>query len=564
LLCLAACAVLALVGSADTTSVLAQSGVDVCLRSGMSVRAVRIEPSEGRFKLYFDAASPPLDVGAGDIQSIGQPCAPANANRNPAQPTAAPATDAGTQSSSTPSFGIHGSNTIGERLMPMLIDAYADKRFGAKPVYNASAPEQLDIDIRGPGSGLGSAPGSGSGSAPVVRIDLQAKGSGTAVRALLSKAAAIGMASRRALPQEADQVTTAAHLNLLGAGNEHVLALDGLAVIVNHDNPIRRLTLPTIARIFSGEVRNWSQVTGRDADGREISGNDVPIVLHARDNKSGTFDTFVSLVLSTIAKPLAPDAKRYESSELLSDAVDADRGAIGFIGLPYVNKNHALVIQSDCGLFSSPTRYTVKTEEYPLARRLYLYTLGAPPQPIARELLGFALSDQAQPTIAEAGFIDQTIEIEDASEQARYVADLVAKPDAALGKSVPADAVDNLSRLLKQLHRTSAVFRFERNGTDLDIRALQDVDRLATFLHAGERTGKRFVIAGFADANGTWQANLALSAARAQRVAAELRRQGVSVPDADVIPFSYFAPVACNDSDAGRAKNRRVEIWVTQ
>jgi phosphate transport system substrate-binding protein len=118
--------------------------------------------------------------------------------------------------------------------------------------------------------------------------------------------------------------------------------------------------------------------------------------------------------------------------------------------------------------------------------------------------------------------------------------------------------------LLGQLRRTSAVFRFERSGTELDARALQDVVRLATFLRAGERAGKRFVIAGFADANGSWQANLALSAARAQRIAVELRRQGISVPDTDVIALSYFAPVACNDSDAGRARNRRVEVWVTQ
>jgi phosphate transport system substrate-binding protein len=545
--CLVACAVLALVVSAYAESVLAQSGIDVCLRSGMAIRATRIEPNEGRFKLYFDAASPPLDIGAGDIKSIGQPCAPANASRDAPQPAAASATDAGAQS-----FGIHGSNTIGERLMPMLIDAYADKRFGTKPVYRAPAPERLDIEILGPGS------------APVARVDLQAKGSGTAMEALLSKAAAIGMASRRALPQEVDQVAAAEHLNLLGTGNEHVLALDGLAVIVNQDNPIRRLTLPTIARIFSGEIRNWSQVTGRDADGREINGNDVPIVLHARDNKSGTFDTFMSLVLSTITKSLAADAKRYESSELLSDAVAAGRGAIGFVGLPYINKNRALAIQSGCGLFSAPTRYAVKTEEYPLARRLYLYTLGAPTQPIARELLGFALSEQAQFTVAETGYIDQAIEIEDAGEQARYVDNLAAKPDAAPDKSVSTDTVGNFSRLLGQLHRTSAVFRFERSGTDLDARALQDIVRLATFLRAGERAGKRFVIAGFADANGSWQANLALSAARAQRIAAELRRQGIGVPDTDVIPLSYFAPVACNDSDAGRAKNRRVEVWVTQ
>jgi phosphate transport system substrate-binding protein len=108
------------------------------------------------------------------------------------------------------------------------------------------------------------------------------------------------------------------------------------------------------------------------------------------------------------------------------------------------------------------------------------------------------------------------------------------------------------------------VFRFEKSGTDLDTRALQDITRLATFLRAAERTGKRFVIAGFADGNGSWQANLALSAERAQRVASELRRQGISVADSDVASFSFFAPVACNHSEAGRAKNRRVEIWVTQ
>lgn len=523
----------------------AQAGSDVCLRSGMTIHAIRIEPSGGRFKLYFDTSSPPLDVGVDEIKTIGQACAPPTASPNAPQRAALP--DAGTRS-----FGIHGSNTIGEQLMPMLIDAYADKRFGIKPTYRPRAPEELDIEITKPGA------------APVARIDLQAKGSGTATKALLGKAATIGMASRRALPQEVDQVASAGHLDLTGPGNEHVLALDGLAVIVNRDNPVRQLTLPMIARIFSGELRNWSQVTGRSADGREISGADAPIVLHARDNKSGTFDTFVSLVMSATGKPLAPEAKRYESSEILSDAVTADRGAIGFVGLPYVNRNHALVIQSACGLFSAPTRYAIKTEEYPLARRLYLYTLGAPSEPIARELLDFALSEEAQATIADAGFVEQSIEIEDAREQAQYVETLVAKPDAPIGKPVPSEAVGNYARLLTQLRRTSVVFRFEKSGTDLDTRALQDISRLASFLKAKERMGKRFVVAGFADANGSWQANLALSAERAQRVAAELRRQGINLADADVTAFSFFAPVACNDSDAGRAKNRRVEIWVTQ
>lgn len=191
---------------------------------------------------------------------------------------------------------------------------------------------------------------------------------------------------------------------------------------------------------------------------------------------------------------------------MLSDAVTADRGAIGFLGLPYVNKNHVLAIQSSCGLSSAPTRYSIKTEEYPLARRLYLDTLGMPAEPVARELLDFALSEPAQATIADAGFVEQSIEIEDAAEQTRYVENLIAKPATGIGKSVPAEAPGNFSRMLAQLRRTSVVFRFEKSGTDLDTRALQDIARLTSFRRAGERTGKRFVIAGFADGNGSWQA----------------------------------------------------------
>jgi phosphate transport system substrate-binding protein len=141
---------------------------------------------------------------------------------------------------------------------------------------------------------------------------------------------------------------------------------------------------------------------------------------------------------------------------VLSDAVTADRGAIGFLGLPYVNKNHVLVIQSSCGLSSAPTRYSIKTEEYPLARRLYLDTLGMPAEPVARELLDVALSEPPQATIADAGFVEQSIEIEDAAEQTRYVENLIAKPATGIGKSVPAEAPGNFSRMLAQLRRTSS------------------------------------------------------------------------------------------------------------
>src|SRR5262249_51894303 len=139
--------------------------------------------------------------------------------------------------------------------------------------------------------------------------------------------------------------------------------LDGIAVIVNAANPLRSLSKDEVRRIFSGEINDWQQA------GRSDAGS---IRVLARDEKSGTWDTFKNLVLG--ATPLASSAQRIEDSRQLSDRVATDRNAIGFVGLPFVRSAKALAV-SDAGTRPTfPTALTVATEDYPLSRRLYLYT----------------------------------------------------------------------------------------------------------------------------------------------------------------------------------------------
>ena len=103
-----------------------------------------------------------------------------------------------------------------------------------------------------------------------------------------------------------------------------------------------------------------------------LGGNSGAISIHARDDKSGTYDTFKSLVLDPLNLKLLAAAHRYESSTELSDAVAADPGAIGFIGLPYVRRSKVLGISAGAGNPPIvPTQFTVGTEDYPLSRRLY-------------------------------------------------------------------------------------------------------------------------------------------------------------------------------------------------
>ena len=107
---------------------------------------------------------------------------------------------------------------------------------------------------------------------------------------------------------------------------------------------------------------------------------------------------------------------------MLADEVSQDPLAIGFVGLPFVNRTRALSIVGSCGIATAPTSFSIKTEVYPLGRRLFLYTIGRPAQPIARELLEFSLSDAAQSTVQEAGVVGQRIETSNIADQQTWVA----------------------------------------------------------------------------------------------------------------------------------------------
>ncbi len=506
-----------------------------CLADGAKIGAMRFETHEGRFLLYVAGSTTPLEYPASSVKGI---------NVDPCPIVVAPATKSATITPPAPTaaapqgFGVHGSNTIGERLMPMLIEAYATQKSGAAPTVKLIANEEQEIIVK-------------SSSGTRVAIDLQAHGSGTAAKDLVDGKAVIGMASRRLTLDEVRSIENKFKVDVLAPGNEHVLALDGLTVIVNPANAVRTLSLEQIARVFSGQIVNWS----------EVGGADRAIKILRRDNKSGTFDTFKNLVLAPFKLDISRDARAYESSEALSEQVSREPDAIGFVGLPYINKNAAVSIASSCGIISSPSKFSIKTEDYPLARRLYLYTTGAIPDPTLRGLLQFALSDDAQPTIQEAEFVEQAVAFQDDDEQSRWADAHIADASA---KTAPKGALDEFRRLTVATRRSSIVLRFQEGSVALDTKAMQDAARLVRYLKTTSTPGKGFFVVGFADGNGSWNANRKLALLRAERVADTLKRSGLQVPKDAIKSFSHLAPSACNDTDAGAAKNRRVELWVAK
>ena len=425
----------------------------------------------------------------------------------PSEPPPAPAAPVPAQAT----LRLAGSNTLGSELVPALLQAF----YGNGQVSRTGAEEQqVQAQDR---------------QGQSVRADVSSHGSGTAFSALAKGEADIGMASRRIKPEEARFL--AEQGDLTQASSEYVIGLDGVAVIVNPANPLRSLSLPQVARVFSGAVRNW----------KELGGADAPIALHARDDKSGTFDTFQSLALGS-AK-LDGQATRHEDSHALSSAVAADPNAIGFIGLPFIGQARALALAASEGAQALvPNRFTVATEDYPLSRRLYLYVpSGASAQ--ARQFAEFAASPAGQAVVKAKGFIDQIPETKAGPEAVSYSGENRGYQALVAGSE-----------------RMSTNVRFEFGSSRLDSKAQRDLQRITDLLGMRLDERHRLVLVGFADNRGSACANDRISRERAQEAARQLGSFGVK---ADVVEgLGSDAPVADNGLEAGREKNRRVELWI--
>ncbi|WP_415905675.1 phosphate ABC transporter substrate-binding/OmpA family protein [Neptuniibacter sp. QD48_55] len=418
----------------------------------------------------------------------------------------------------TTPFRIQGSNTIGEVLAPELLKAFYASEGAQQSTLVASDIEvENNLEITYPGK------------KEISVIPIHAHGSSTGFKALKENKTDLAMASRRIKDKEVEQLESR-YGNLKSKSTEHIIGMDGLAVIVNPDNPIAHLSTEDLAKLFAGNITNWS----------ELGGPDLAVKIYARDSNSGTWDSFKSMVLKKHGVKLSEAAQRLESSVELSDNVSKTPGAIGFIGLPYVLRAKALAISDgEKGLPIYPTSFTISTEDYPLVRRLYIYepsTIST--QSEAHRFISFVLSKEGQDVVKKAGFISQNI----------------YPTTPVLTDTYPQEYIQSV----KNAQRLSLNFRFKSGTVVLDNKAVRDLERVIQFFESNP--GQQATLIGFSDSIGDPVINKSLSLQRARAVEQALLARGINIQRS--IGLGEMAPIASNLTKLGREKNRRVEIWV--
>lgn len=168
----------------------------------------------------------------------------------------------------------------------------------------------------------------------------------------------------------------------------HIVAMDGIAVIVNTSNRVNGLSKKEIKAIYTGQISDWSQVGGSPGK----------IVVISRDTSSGTFEAFNELILDK--QKVRPDALMQASNQAIASIITRTPNAIGYVGLAYVTSSiKALEVEG-----VMPSKETVLLGKYPVSRPLFMYTDGKP-EGVVKEFLDFVKSEKGQKIVEEQGFV---------------------------------------------------------------------------------------------------------------------------------------------------------------
>lgn len=216
---------------------------------------------------------------------------------------------------------------------------------------------------------------------PNAKIEVQGVGSSAGIKATDDGSADIGMSSRELKDEEKD----------LGIG-EHIIAYDGIAVVVHPNNEVSDLTPEEIGQIYRGEITNWNKVGGADEEIEVIS----------REEGSGTRSAFEELMAleSDQGSLVKQDATFADGNGAIVSNVAQKENAIGYISLSYLDDTvKALTVNG-----MDPTVENIKSGDYAVSRPFLMLTKGEVSD-AAQAYLDYVLSEEGQKIVEENGAI---------------------------------------------------------------------------------------------------------------------------------------------------------------
>ncbi|MBF0407385.1 MAG: phosphate ABC transporter substrate-binding protein [Candidatus Riflebacteria bacterium] len=223
---------------------------------------------------------------------------------------------------------------------------------------------------------------------PELKISVAESGSGNGAKSLINGTCDIADMSRFMKPEE---ISAAAEKKVTPV--PHVVAMDGIAMIVHPANPKKDITIDEITSLYLGKVANW----------KEIGGPDEKVVVISRDTNSGTYEAFEDMVLKK--QKMTGSVEYVGSNGAVRQRIQSTPGAIGYVGLGFIDKSvKSLPVNG-----VDPSKENILEGKYPIARPLFMFTNGYPR--LGSDIFRFVtlhLTEKGQEIIESLGYIAVT------------------------------------------------------------------------------------------------------------------------------------------------------------
>lgn len=217
-----------------------------------------------------------------------------------------------------------------------------------------------------------------------IQVDVQSVGSSAGIKAALDGTAEMGMSSRNLTEEESKEL------------NQYKIALDGIAVIINPENPIKDLSKEEILKIFKGEITNWKEVGSKNA----------PVVVISREEGSGSRGAFEEIIGIEVKEGsfkkslLSKKAIITDGNGSVKQNVALKPNGIGYVSVGSVDE----IVKAVNIAGTAPTSENVINGSYKLTRPFILITKGQPSEK-AKKLIDFILSGEGQKIVKEKGYV---------------------------------------------------------------------------------------------------------------------------------------------------------------
>lgn len=442
------------------------------------------------------------------------------------------------QKDETASFTVAGDKTLGLRLFPTFLRAFSAQQGAATKTLEADTSKivfQLE----------------GENVPEDAQVTVVPSASSDGLDALFKGQTQFALSTRPVQQRQAQAFEEFGLGQIRDISQETIIALDAL-VFVNHpENPVRSVSRQDLARIFAGEITNWADLGGRDAD----------INIYVREESAHAYDAFNGMIMRPEGYTLSDDASVFTADNAIANSVMTDPDGIGFTSFTGIGDAQAISLKDECGFSSQPTEFSIKTEEYPLTLPLFMYQTNARLPGKASEFRDYIVGEEAQQLVRASGFVDQIVAIESVNSQGSRITSSVL----ANRESENIEQMLDMVVLFAGADRLSTTFRYEGGDNKLSARSQADIRRLAEVLETDRFSNKEVVFVGFTDPDGDDELNRQLSQQRAEEVLTTVLSVNPSLSSnvrMQAVGFGEISPLGCANTDEGRRLNRRVEVWI--